>query len=119
MLIAETIQKQNRDHNKILHLFDTFSGLPPLDPEKDICKWDDFSDTSLEEVSSFLKGYQNIKFHKGLFEDTLHSVQEEKFCFVHVDCDLYWSVRQCCEFLYPRMVVGGIMVFDDYGFLGR
>jgi O-methyltransferase len=33
-----------------------------------------------------------------------------------VNVDLYRSVRDCIEFLYPRMVPGGFLVFDDYGF---
>jgi O-methyltransferase len=33
-----------------------------------------------------------------------------------VDADLYTSVRECCEFFWPRMVNGGVVVFDDYGF---
>ena len=27
------------------------------------------------------------------------------------------SVLDCCEFFYPRMAHGGIMIFDYYGFL--
>ncbi len=28
---------------------------------------------------------------------------------------IYRSVRDCCEFFYPRMETGGVMLFDDYG----
>ena len=31
--------------------------------------------------------------------------------------DIRQSVLDCCEFVYPRMVPGGVLVFDDYGFL--
>jgi O-methyltransferase len=30
--------------------------------------------------------------------------------------DLYQSVLDSIEFVYPRLVPGGILVFDDYGF---
>lgn len=36
--------------------------------------------------------------------------------FAHIDVDLYASVLDCCRFIYPRLVRGGFMVFDDYGF---
>ena len=43
-------------------------------------------------------------------------MQRQRFAFVHVDVDLYSSVRDCCEFFYPRLSGGASMVFDDYGF---
>jgi O-methyltransferase len=35
---------------------------------------------------------------------------------VHIDADIYQSVKDSCTFFYPRLESGGIMVFDDYGF---
>jgi O-methyltransferase len=40
----------------------------------------------------------------------------ERVSWVHIDVDIYQSVRDCIRFLYPRLVPGGFMVFDDYGF---
>jgi O-methyltransferase len=34
-----------------------------------------------------------------------------------VDVDIYASVLSCCEYFFPRMVPGGVLVFDDYGML--
>ncbi|MCH7938075.1 MAG: class I SAM-dependent methyltransferase [Proteobacteria bacterium] len=97
-----------------LHLFDTFEGLPETDPEVDRHRTGDFSDTSLEGVKAFLSGHRNVHFHKGFFPDTAGPVADNKFCLVHVDVDIYQSVRDCLEFFYPRLVSGGFMVFDDY-----
>ena len=58
----------------------------------------------------------NITFLPGLFSDNFQHIEGEQFCFSHVDSDLYASVKECCEFLYPRVVRGGILLFDDYGF---
>ena len=55
-----------------------------------------------------------MHFHKGFFPDTAGPVADNKFCLVHVDVDIYQSVRDCLEFFYPRLVSGGFMVFDDY-----
>ena len=38
------------------------------------------------------------------------------FCFVHIDVDILEPTRDSIEFFYPRMMPGGIMLFDDYGF---
>lgn len=102
---------------KQILLFDTFAGLPAADRARDIYREGELADTSLEEVRAYLRDCPNVRFYKGLFADTLPAVRDHRFCLVHVDVDLYASVRECCAFFYPRMVSGGIMVFDDYGFL--
>jgi len=103
--------------HKTVHLFDTFHGMPDIVHESDNChKAGDFDDTSLEEVQTYLGDHSNVEFHVGIFPESAQSaeVREQMFALVHVDCDLYRSVRACCEFFYPRLSISGIMVFDDY-----
>jgi asparagine synthase (glutamine-hydrolysing) len=54
----------------------------------------------------------NVRFVKGLVQDTL--VLGEPVAFAHVDCDRYESVRTSLERIAPRLVAGGVMVIDDY-----
>lgn len=114
---AKLIAKTIAGTTKTLHLFDTFLGMPPTDITKDIHKEGDFSDAPLNEVKAYLKDCGNVRFYPGFFPATSDSVSNLQFCFVHIDVDIYKSVADCCEFFYPRMVKGGIMVFDDYGSL--
>ncbi len=51
---------------------------------------------------------------KGFFQDTLPQFKNHKFCFIHLDCDIYESYRECLNGLYDCLVPGGIVVFDDY-----
>jgi ADP-heptose:LPS heptosyltransferase len=101
---------------RTVHLFDTFGGMPPTTGE-DTHEEFDFSDTTAAAVSESLNrvvaGFP-FRFHPGLFSETLQEVSERHFCFAHIDADLYQSVREACEFAYPRMDAGGIMLFDDY-----
>ena len=55
---------------------------------------------------------ENIRFVKGLYEDTLKV--DEPVAFAHIDCDWYDSVRLCIDRLADRMSTNGIMLFDDY-----
>lgn len=48
--------------------------------------------------------------HKG-FESTELA---EKIAFLHLDMDVYEPTAFALEQLMPRMVRGGIVVFDDY-----
>jgi len=51
---------------------------------------------------------------KGRFDQIFPSLKDRKFCFAHIDADLYVSIKQCIEFLKDRMVKSGIILFDDY-----
>lgn len=114
-LLAKIFERSTE--KKRIFLFDTFCGMPEANPTIDLHKKGDFSDTSLESAQKFLCDCQDVIFYKGLFSDTLVKVADETFCFVHIDCDIYQSVLECCEFFYPRVIPCGVMVFDDYGVL--
>lgn len=98
-----------------LHLFDTFEGMPVTDKHADLHKKGDFGDTSLKQVIEFVGQEQSI-FHAGFIPDTFAGLDNLKFSFAHVDVDIRSSVLACCRFLYPRMVPGGVIIFDDYGY---
>jgi O-methyltransferase len=101
----------------ILHLFDTFEGMPETDQNKDLHKKGDFNDTSLESVKSLFGNSIQVVFHKGLFPQSVPDYMHYyKFKFVHVDVDIYESTKSCLEFFYPRLISGGILICDDYGF---
>ena len=100
--------------DKKIHLFDTFCGMPSADPDKDDHQEGDLK-VDLHDVKSFLDGC-NVEFHVGVFPETITEELETKtFRLAHIDVDIYQSVKDAAEFFYPRMSVGGVMVFDDYG----
>lgn len=104
-------------HNKRMHLFDTFEGLPEVNLENDpYWKEGDMSETSLEEVQSFLN-CENALFYKGFFPASAAEVQCSAYAFVHIDVDIYQSVKDACIYFYSKMTPGGMMLFDDYAFL--
>ncbi len=117
--LISLILKDNSNHQKTLHLFDTFSGMPKsANEDKSHHKEGDYQDISVEAVKDFLSDYSFVEFHPGLIPDTFEAVTNKKFAFVHIDVDIYQSIKDCCEFFYERMTKGGIMIFDDYGFQG-
>ena len=99
---------------KSIHLFDTFAGMPETNPEFDIHEPGDFKDTSLESVQTLLSHCDNVEFWPGKFPDSTVGLSDSKFCLVHVDVDIYESTKAAIEFFWPKLVEGGIMVFDDY-----
>ena len=99
-----------------LRLFDTFSGMPETNAELDLHRKGDFSDTSLEAVRGVVGNPERVEFHPGWIPDTFRGMADSEIALAHVDVDIYRSVLDCCEFIYPRLKRGGVMVFDDYGF---
>lgn len=115
-LLAQTIARQSARPIQ-LHLFDTFAGMPATaDSDPSTHRQGDFGDVSLDSVKAYLKAFANVCFHPGMIPETFAQQEAGRYSFVHVDVDLYQSVRDCCSFFYPRMVRGGVMIFDDYGF---
>jgi hypothetical protein len=97
-----------RDVN--LYLYDTFKGLPYCHTEKgDSLEVGMFEDTSAALVRSSIP---DAIICEGIFPDTL--VDMGPLSFVHCDCDQYEAINQTILKLYPILVPGGIMVFDDY-----
>jgi predicted O-methyltransferase YrrM len=99
----------------LVHIFDTFTGMPDTEASHDMHKPGDFADTSLSAVAALLAPWPDVRIHAGLFPETGAAVADRSFRLVHIDVDIHQSVTDCCEFFYPRMVPGGLMVFDDYG----
>jgi len=117
--LISLILKDNSNHQKTLHLFDTFSGMPKsANEDESHHKEGDYDDTSVDAVKEYLSDYSFVEFHPGLIPETFEAVTNKKFAFVHIDVDIYQSIQDCCKFFYERMTKGGIMIFDDYGFQG-
>lgn len=103
--------------DRIIYLFDTFSGMPESDPSIDYHKKGDFADTSLSAVMTKLKDFKNVIYYPGIFPESAKTVENIKFAFVNVDVDIYKSTKDCLEFFYPRLAEGGgIFIQDDYNF---
>ena len=57
----------------------------------------------------------NIIPVKGWFSDTVPSF-DKSICILRLDADWYDSTKVCLENLYPKVVSGGIVILDDYGY---
>jgi len=124
-LIPTGLYLQRRAPGKRLLGFDSFQGLDSAvsrdvalggddDPRKRV---GGFSNTSYEAVSQRVRQFglaDTVTLARGYFADTLPRYTDSRFCFVHLDCVIYDSYRQCLEHFYPRMVTGGIILLDEY-----
>ncbi len=110
--------------NRSIYGFDSFEGLAaptiedldPLTGTQTITPgyargWDK------DRVQSLLS-YHRCHFDlvKGWIPKCFNGYENKRFCFAHIDVDLYDATADTIAFVYPRMLKGGIILFDDYGF---
>jgi O-methyltransferase/8-demethyl-8-(2,3-dimethoxy-alpha-L-rhamnosyl)tetracenomycin-C 4'-O-methyltransferase len=73
---------------------------------------------SLEAVKDNFSRYglldDQVVFVKGLFQDTLASLDAGPFALLRLDGDLYESTYVALEALYPRVSPGGFVILDDF-----
>jgi O-methyltransferase len=113
---ASFLAKIINGSGKRLHLFDTFGGMPETNPMRDpVHEKGDFADVAIDEVRALVGHESFVHFHQGFIPETFAGMEDSRIAFAHVDVDIHRSVHDCCEFIYPRLALGGVMVFDDYG----
>jgi O-methyltransferase len=121
------------DTERDLYLFDTFEGMPP--PEENDVRQDGRSAqelldegtreqtiwayASLEDVKAGFQSVpypaERVHFVQGKVEDTVPKDAPDKIALLRLDTDWYSSTKHELEQLYPRLVSGGVLILDDYG----
>jgi O-methyltransferase len=116
MLLADVLsQAPSASDQPRLRLFDTFEGMPKTDGTRDLHAAGDFADTSAESVLERVGGARHARLHQGFLPASFRGLDGSAIAFAHVDLDIFRSMLDACAFIYPRMVRGGFIVFDDYG----
>ena len=72
---------------------------------------------SVKETMKLAENYpkKQIKFIKGKVEDTIKSNMPSSISILRLDTDWYESTKYEMEYLFPKLVVGGVLIIDDYG----
>ncbi len=118
--------------NKVLHLFDSFQGLPqPGQEDKlkdDILQLGDMAAYGGKMVSSEALvlarlsdiGFpqERIRLHKGFFEELLKAKTNfpEKISFAYIDFDFYTPIKEALNYLDAHSDNGAVFVVDDYDY---
>ncbi len=135
---SSIVAKKMLGANRNYYLFDTFSGMTEpgwkdkrvgsTDSDAVLRKWQDsktknassWDYASLEEVkNNFIKFKEldsSVRFIEGdvrktLFQESLPT----EISILRLDTDFYDSTLIELQVLWPRLVLGGILILDDYG----
>lgn len=134
IIIAETLNAYGVN-DKNIFMYDTYEGMSePTDldypvarkdlraadllrtSDKTACIW---AISSMEDVKNNILSASypadNFKLIKGKVESTIPGEIPTKISLLRLDTDWYESTIHALEHLFPRLVVGGVLICDDYG----
>ena len=119
---AIALALQRADDPRPLILFDTFAGLPPPsanDPDYDVAV--EFTGACAGSVADVRQLFATLRLPEpvcipGLFEHIVAETETGPIALLHLDGDWYDSTMSCLRALWPRLVEGGILQIDDYGY---
>ncbi|MGM1056424.1 MAG: TylF/MycF/NovP-related O-methyltransferase [Bacteroidota bacterium] len=114
--------------NRKYYLFDSFEGLPEVKEidGKAANDWQNnkeskfyFDNCTAEikyaEKSMKLSLVPNYEIIKGWFSETLPEIKiNEEIALLRLDGDWYESTMDCLVHLYPHVIIGGVIIIDDY-----
>ncbi|QNA46271.1 TylF/MycF/NovP-related O-methyltransferase [Lacibacter sediminis] len=102
------------------YLADTFAGIVKASEKDQFYNGGEHADTSIEVVQTLMNavGYPHYKILTGIFpNDTAFQIDPaEMFGLCHIDVDVYESAKDIVDWIWDRLIIGGMVVFDDYGF---
>ena len=101
--------------DKTYYLYDTFAGIPAgYDTEKHDSPL--FAKAGLyEQVVERFRPYPNVRIVRGTVPESFQEACPEKVAFLHLDMNSSKSEIAALDVLFDRIVPGGMIVFDDYG----
>jgi hypothetical protein len=120
VIMAKQLQAKHR--HKLIYACDSFEGFNRFELEQErkagFTEAPDsaFTSTSYEYVKKKIKklGVDDMVVPiKGFFQETLPHLKSN-FCFALIDCDLKDSIIYTAETIWPNLISGGRMLFDDY-----
>jgi O-methyltransferase len=108
--------------DRTLHLYDTFEGFDQRDINREVATTGriestrSFSDTGVQAVLRYVAPQNgNVHVHPGFFPESVPLDEKNlRYCFVHLDSDLYAPTLSGLEVFYSRLEPGGIIVVHDY-----
>ena len=116
--IIDYVDFQNLD--KTFYLLDTFEGFPieqitEAEKKAGISVYETHYHDVYEEVKKTFKDF-NVKIIKGRVPETLPECTTEKIAFLSIDMNAVAPEIAAIHYFWDKIVVGGVVVLDDYGF---
>lgn len=117
--------QRNFGDKRIIFAFDSFQGFPKghFNDSEEFRKFGkpgyreytiDFIKNSLKSCGVSDQELSRVKFRKGFIPGSFEMFPSERVALLNCDLDLYESTKDTLNFFWNRMLVGGIVMLDEY-----
>ncbi len=121
--ITDFISFENQDRKFIL--VDSFSGVIPdllseseVEREKYGLKPDQLWSEVYQDVLNLYSSMDNIEVIRGVVPNILSKLKVDNIAFVSLDLNSAQPEKAVLDFVWDKLIPGGIIVLDDYGYPG-
>jgi O-methyltransferase len=117
----ENVRENEAGPEPMIWLADTFCGVVKAGSRDPYYRGGEHADTTVATVRGLMDSVCPLEYRvlEGIFPDeTAAAIEDRRFSLVHVDVDVYLSARDITNWVWPRLIPGGVIVYDDYGFYG-
>ena len=110
--------------DRTLYLYDTFSGIPESmnSENRNNAVYEraiaDDPDAILEIVKQRFASVPNKRIVRGTVPDSFQEACPEQIALLHIDMNSAASEIAALEALFDKVALGGVILFDDYGWTG-
>jgi O-methyltransferase len=119
-----TVLKQNGFRGEF-HVFDSFEGLSEFS-DSDICEYyindEQIAKTRKHFASDETKfrnlfaSFEFVRLHPGWIPTKFNEIRNRHLAFISIDVDLYAPTLESLNHLFPKLMPGGTVYLDDYGY---
>jgi hypothetical protein len=116
--LVEIQAKEKNLSDPKMHLFDSWGPMKKQNLlESELDSVDRYSELNLNETKNNLKNYSKlIEYHKGDIPEIFKNIQfPNSIVYMHIDLNSTKPTIHSLEYFYPKLVSGGVILFDDYG----
>lgn len=119
--LRELFEHKDQSNSFVMHLYDSWN----------VMKNEDLTKREINLVVS--KGYQGLDinktqknlsefndfliYHSGYIPESLHNSSQSpnSISYLHIDLNSVKATQDALNYFYPRLISGGVIIFDDYG----
>ena len=116
----QEIRNNNKNQSKVtMHLYDSWGPMKEENLlESEIESKGRYSELKLDITKNNLKEFDDlIVYHKGYVPEIFEQIPKSppSIVYMHIDLNSTKPTIDCLEYFFPKLVQGGVILFDDYG----
>lgn len=114
------IEGQHLNSKFSMHLYDSWQ---PMKKDKllktELGSIGNYANLNIERTKRNLAEFKNVVFHQGYIPETFTMQPDapSSIVYLHIDLNSAKPTSDALNFFLPRLVNGGVILFDDYGWI--